>query len=117
MYKCTYCFKEWPKSKLKPDPLRPQTLICPKCEWPCAPEDSRIFVPEGKKVVVPEDGLSISIEPKVDLSEGMKKALIALSQGEKAHGASVKALERRGLVAEGELTEEGFNQLKGELQC
>ena len=54
--------------------------------------------------------------PVPDLTEGMRKALIALGMGEIAHGASVKALQRRDLVFEDELTEEGqkiLNQIKG----
>lgn len=111
-YKCTGCFKTWPKSKLRPDPLRSETLICPSCEWPCAPIYSPTFV--SKDVLTPQDGLSISMEPKIDLTEGMKEAILSLEDG---HRASIKALERWGLVADGELTEEGqniFNQLKGE---
>ena len=45
-WKCTGCFRIWPKERLRPDPLRASTLCCPNpsCEEPCHPVDSLMFV-------------------------------------------------------------------------
>lgn len=103
-YKCTNCFRIWPESKLGIDPLRSQTRTCPNCEWPCVPVDSKTFVPGIPSIEVPE------------LTDSMRKALIALGMGKKGHRASIRALQRRGLVSEDGLTDKGwkiFNQIKG----